>query len=984
MPYSISLSPAGFRSDAATGQLFGGNVIFTRDFVDQGGPFEWVVDTLGLQTLRFPGGTVTETLFQPGQDFVDFFFDVTNPDGFAPDGGGRILTTPALFQFAAARDLPVKYVLPTDGYLSSLTDADGHRLPSPFGLYRLIDRADRMIRGEYGEVTIDTFLVGNEFWYLDQRQTPVEYGRFANEVVKGLQFVFDRYREELDDPDSWVEPRIAVQAGRGWVPAENTTVINQLDMDARASIDTVLQHFYPVYYQHVANSRGVFDRLDEWQNAEGFGDLTFYMSEWNVFMSAQADKGLMQASTLLETMRTMMIRGIDEATIWGIQYEQLNGRLATLSYDTAGNWTSTLTAGGELFRMMNPSLVGTRVLDIDTPAALRSHLLERPEDRPEGARDQAVMHAWGSDDRTVIFLSSRTDTEMQFTLDVNGLIPDWHHVWQLQMGVLDNPATPRDEGDPTVNWARPYLTTESGGTFGAGGTFDLTLNPWEVVRLEFTTGDLGVRMWSQESIVDPAADYDDLLVGSRNNDTIFGGVGDDTLYGEGGDDILVGWWGDNQIFGGAGDDLLVAGDGRNQLEGGTGIDHFAVSVRGQTVIRDFAPDRGETLSFLGHYDTVDEVLARASVGAHSGTGPAQDLFITHDNGGETVLLGAARFANILADSLSDFDPQSEVVEQLQTMGLYEVPLELPPLPEPSVNNPALLNDLVRQATDGSLADFQEALDRFTPDELAAFVNEISPTNFALYATTAYGMLLNRLEDDLIDSFFSRLWEGNADVRVSFLLENNIELLIDNPRAFEQVIRQIGPELGAEIASNPAQNYQAYLSRVFQLMQSRGIHPDELRMFENVDVQSDALGNYFVLQVVDPLPPTPPPPPPDDDDDPLSAPPPPSLAGAGCFVATAVYGDGDHPDVAALRWFRYSVLARSGFGRALCHVYYHHAGPFLAARLAHTPRLRRAIRATLTRIARMIRHRHGAAVWPGRGTDPTIPDTRQQEPFQTTT
>ncbi|MCC6008753.1 MAG: hypothetical protein JJU40_13900 [Rhodobacteraceae bacterium] len=250
MTTTLNLGPVGHRSEPATEGLFGGNVIITKDYLDQDGPFPWVVDALRLQSLRFPGGTVTEETFAPGASVSDDLFDVENPDGFR-DGGSRITTAPALFKFATARDLPVKFVLPTDNYLSDATDEDGHRIPSAFGLYRLLDRADRIIRGEYGEVTIETFLIGNEFWYLDSRQTPVEYGRIANEVAKGLQFVFDRYRDDLEDPDAWVAPRIAVQAGRGWNPAENATVIAQLDMEARASIDTVLQHFYPRFYQHV-------------------------------------------------------------------------------------------------------------------------------------------------------------------------------------------------------------------------------------------------------------------------------------------------------------------------------------------------------------------------------------------------------------------------------------------------------------------------------------------------------------------------------------------------------------------------------------------------------------------------------------------------------------------------------------------------------------------------------------------------------------
>lgn len=42
---------------------------------------------------------------------------------------------------------------------------------------------------------------------------------------------------------------------------------------------------------------------------------------------------------------------------------------------------------------------------------------------------------------------------------------------------------------------------------------------------------------------------------------------------------------------------------------------------------------------------------------------------------------------------------------------------------------------------------------------------------------------------------------------------------------------------------------------------------------------------------------------------------------GCFIATAVYGDADHPDVRLLRKFRDEVLLSSVFGRATVHLYY---------------------------------------------------------------
>ena len=52
------------------------------------------------------------------------------------------------------------------------------------------------------------------------------------------------------------------------------------------------------------------------------------------------------------------------------------------------------------------------------------------------------------------------------------------------------------------------------------------------------------------------------------------------------------------------------------------------------------------------------------------------------------------------------------------------------------------------------------------------------------------------------------------------------------------------------------------------------------------------------------------------------------AGGGCFIATAVYGDYDHPQVRVLRRFRDRVLVKSAAGRRLVRWYYR-AGPKMA-------------------------------------------------------
>ncbi|MFQ5940782.1 MAG: calcium-binding protein [Nitrososphaerales archaeon] len=62
------------------------------------------------------------------------------------------------------------------------------------------------------------------------------------------------------------------------------------------------------------------------------------------------------------------------------------------------------------------------------------------------------------------------------------------------------------------------------------------------------------------------------IVGTNNNDVIFGSSGNDLIYGLGGDDIICGNGGNDIINGGEGDDDLFGNSGRDVLSGGPGND----------------------------------------------------------------------------------------------------------------------------------------------------------------------------------------------------------------------------------------------------------------------------------------------------------------------------------------------------------------------------------------------------------------------------
>ena len=66
----------------------------------------------------------------------------------------------------------------------------------------------------------------------------------------------------------------------------------------------------------------------------------------------------------------------------------------------------------------------------------------------------------------------------------------------------------------------------------------------------------------------------------------------------------------------------------------------------------------------------------------------------------------------------------------------------------------------------------------------------------------------------------------------------------------------------------------------------------------------------------------------------------------CFVATACFGDADHPTVVTLRGFRDAVLTRFAPGRRFIAWYYSH-GPGLARLLDRFPALKGPARLMLT-------------------------------------
>lgn len=84
----------------------------------------------------------------------------------------------------------------------------------------------------------------------------------------------------------------------------------------------------------------------------------------------------------------------------------------------------------------------------------------------------------------------------------------------------------------------------------------------------------------------------------------------------------------------------------------------------------------------------------------------------------------------------------------------------------------------------------------------------------------------------------------------------------------------------------------------------------------------------------------------------------SKSGATCFVASAAYGEPNHPDVILLRRFRDEILRNSSTGRRFI-AWYWQTGPKLARMIIWSPTLRRATRSVLKPIIGIVRVRLNA-------------------------
>jgi len=582
-----------------TKSMFGGNGLNVNQGLEN--PSSVLVeniDKMGVKSLRYPGGGVTEK-----------WFDMSNPEatlGRYDGSSSQIVGLSDFLDTASHLEADVNFVLPTvDGFDISageaiLNGSYGNRSVRSNYLdevknfvWYLMDKADQ--KG----VHLTSIEIGNEFWG-SGFMTSSEYGRLAGAMAvaieeaylaRGVQIgdqpkivvqtissagvfspredqtVFVKSIEDEDSGETYYEFYdsdaaglvAAVIPGQGDARTQNAALVAQINSvpGAADAIDAVSDHLY--------GKKGL-DGIDEGQDA-GFkelnrfieyldrsGDLPpleLHVTEWN----AKADdgnrvyennKGSEGAALMVEVFYELASNGITSAQVWPLEGGSLNTALSFLDGD--GQSVPGLSFFGEMFRLMSESLIGLEAsLDFSV-------------------QDEIDVHGFSSNRRDVFFVSERSGRDSLVELQLAEILQgDRYLITETRLTDGDTDGT--DSGvEPIVTVAGGYTTTAN--------SVAIELEARSNTRIEVTyITDGDDRISGREG--------DDRFFGGAGNDTLTGYEGNDTVFGEGGFDTIFGGRGDDyldgghqadNLFGKSGNDTIIGDNGRDRLFGGTGND----------------------------------------------------------------------------------------------------------------------------------------------------------------------------------------------------------------------------------------------------------------------------------------------------------------------------------------------------------------------------------------------------------------------------
>lgn len=640
---TISPRTTSASAPAVRDALFGGNSIWHRD--DLNDQFTQNMETFGITTVRWPGGSISEQ-----------YFDYANPDvpRRVPLGTdvmsmdpSKVLTFSEVTQWAKDTGRGLSLVLPV-APIGRLGEG-GRLVINQEELRALRDFVTEAMRpgGRYADARIDMIEVGNEYW--GGPLTSSQYGQVANAMVKAIA-------EGIARSGAGYDPRIAVQVGTPWaaefensklswaskVTRSNEDIVRQLDPEARALVDGIINHRYVDDKGALKHDASVVSQIrDVWKKA-GL-DLPMNYTEWNTRDLGEGKAPLYNAGRLVEIFEHIVRDGIDHAMIWPVN-QSTNSDLA--GSPTAG--PGHLSANGAAFKLLSDNVRGLSWagLDIEDDSRMESSLY----------RGESAM---------VLFLSDTTGKGLKDRVDLAGLLPPGMAAQSVTVSrIMRDPSQDAFVGRNAG--AKIVTTTMS----LSGFLLPVEIGAWETVMIRVDRkGGISSDPVVQPTIpvrppsspVAPPArategrdtlqgtSAHDSLDGLGGDDRLAGLVGNDTLRGGNGHDTLDGGDGDDSLSGHNGHDLLLGGKGQDRMDGGTGNDTLLGDEGNDTISGGEGNDRmqGDSGNDLLHGDAGNDTLEggagndtlRGGAGNDNLSSSAGDDRLFGEDGNDTISAG---------------------------------------------------------------------------------------------------------------------------------------------------------------------------------------------------------------------------------------------------------------------------------------------------------------------------------------------------------
>ncbi|MFP4569618.1 type I secretion protein [Rhodosalinus sp.] len=487
---------SGVDRNAIPTELFGGNILATRDGVDEDDTYPVIADALGVEHIRYPGGALTET-----------YFDIANPDNDRVTDvvTGETLDFLPMSEFMGwAEDTgrSVTLVLPTRTQLSDETDDNGER-------FAAVDEQELRgflrdtLDGAYGDPQLQAIEIGNEYWGSGEMSS-TEYGRVASEMAR----IVDEELTAHPRADRFAETDILVQSGKNfgtadlqpqyetlgdtrdildaieedygvtldtetyaflngevaWPRVADALIQSEFDETEGAAIDGIVTHLYS---KAPANENSRYFELDTidltWQ--EDRPDLDTWVTEWNrsdstALYERGEDYGLDQAHELLNVVEAMGLANVEAAHVWPLQQNTANTLGGEVGEDE-------LTPAGALFAEMQAALPGTRAVDLNADS--------RETETSDGNVD---VHMFAAPDRMVMYLANTSDAPESTDVDLSNLVTDPGAVTLTRIGVAEGE-------DPNDTESRAVVTEDPAEAALDGTTLAADLGPHEILQATF-------------------------------------------------------------------------------------------------------------------------------------------------------------------------------------------------------------------------------------------------------------------------------------------------------------------------------------------------------------------------------------------------------------------------------------------------------------------------------------------------------------------